>query len=193
MSATDSTTMSTTTTTPALDASKLEGTASFKVPGADIDHIVNNQTRKDAMKEGFAASIGVDVNKFTKFEITKHSNRRLHEATEASARHLADANLKITYAIDLTGVADAAQITISAKALSTSNLTQQVQEKLNTVGYNGTVEAKTFTAKNPLLAATSTKTSTTTANTTPVPPSIAAAFPASMWVTVPLALFWYSV
>jgi hypothetical protein len=188
----DSTTISVTTTTPALDASKLEGTASFQVPDGDVDHIVSNQTRKDAMKEGFAVAIGVDVIKFTKFEITKHSTRRLRVATEESARRLGAANLKITYAIDLTGVANATQITQSAKALPTSTLTQKVQEKLSAVGYNGAVQAKSFTAKNPVLA-TSTNTSTTNANVTTVPPAISAAISTNMWVTALLALFLYFV
>jgi hypothetical protein len=123
--------VATTTTTAKVapvDTSKLEGVASFHVPPVDIDVFVSNQTRKNAMKEGFAVAIKVPVNKFTKFHVTKTSNRRLGVDKEASARQLATANINVAYAVDLGGVANAIKIAADAKALKTAILQQKVQE-----------------------------------------------------------------
>jgi len=133
-----------------LDSSKLVGTATFYVLG--VDTVIANQSQKDAMKEGFASAIGVAVNKFTRFEVTKISSRLLGAEIGPSAQQFASANLNIAYTVDLTGVANAAQITDAAQALSPATLAQKVQEKLNAVGYSGTVVAKTFTAANPVLS-----------------------------------------
>jgi hypothetical protein len=149
--------------TVALDTSKLAGTASFHV--ADVDLFVNNQTRKDAMKEGFAAAIMVPVSKFTKFEVTKVTRRRLRAEQEASVRQLAGHNINVAYAIDVSSIANQSKIVSDAKALTGAILQQKVKEKLTTVGYTGTIEAKSFTAAHPILT-TSTSVATTSGGTT---------------------------
>jgi hypothetical protein len=140
---TTGTTAATTTTIP---TKKIAGSASFHVPG-DVDAFIANTAMVNAMKEGFAAAIGVAVGRFSKFEVTKKTRRRLGMQTETSARQLQTAeNVNVAYEVDLTGLATADQITTTAQALQPAALQQQVQTKLTTAGYAGTVEAKTFNA-----------------------------------------------
>jgi hypothetical protein len=170
------TTMSagTTATTAGLDTSKLEGTASFNVPSGDVDLIVNNQTRKDAMKEGFAVAIKVAVSKFTKFEVTKHT-RRLGVEQEAPVRQLTGHNINVAYTIDLTGLANKAKIAADAKILTTATLQQKVQEKLSAVGYKGAIVSKSFKAAHPAMSVEVTS----------------ASISANMWMAAPAVLFLY--
>jgi hypothetical protein len=141
-----------TTTTAGVDASKLEGSASFYVPG-DVNVFISNQAYVSAMKKGFAASFGVAESKFTKFQLIK-STRRLDVQKEASVRQLAAANVNVAYGVDLKGLANANQITTTAKTLQMNALTQKVQEKLKAVGYTQAVVAKSHTAKNPVVTTT---------------------------------------
>jgi hypothetical protein len=154
MTATSPTTTPTTTATTAagIDTSTLVGSAGFHVPG-DVDAFISNETLKLAMKQGFAETIKVPVNLFTKFDLTKKS-RRLDVQNEALVRKLAAANVNVAYEVNLKGRADAAQITAKAKTISTSALTAKVKGKLKSVGYTQTVEAKTFTAVNPVVTTT---------------------------------------
>jgi poly(3-hydroxybutyrate) depolymerase len=173
------TTSTSTTTTAWLDTSKLAGTATFHVSPADVDLIVNNQSRKDAMKEGFAAAIMVKVSTFTKFEVTKVV-RRLGVEQETFVRQLVtvpDHNINVAYTIDLTGVASKTKIATDAKALTKAALQQKVEEKLTAVGYTGTIEARSFTAVHPTLIVT------TSARTT------SGAVSQNMWLAALVALF----
>jgi dienelactone hydrolase len=175
MAAATTTTGGTTSATAAtLDTSKLAGTASFTVLDTDVDLIVNNQSRKDAMKEGFAVAINVPVNKFTKFEVTKHMHRRL-DVEQAPVRQLAGPNVNVAYTIDLTGLANKTEIVADAKLLTKDTLQKKVQEKLSAVGYTGTIKANDFTAAHPTM--------------TSIIVSVNAAFSANVWMAAIVALF----
>jgi peptide/nickel transport system substrate-binding protein len=135
-----------------VDTSKLVGSAGFHVPG-DVDAFISNSALTLAIKKGFGETIGVAVSKFTKFDLTKTS-RRLDVQNEALARKLAAANVNVAYEVNLKGLANAAQISAQAKAIPKETLTAKVQGQLKSAGYTQTVEAKTFTVKNPVVTTT---------------------------------------
>jgi hypothetical protein len=132
------------------------------------------------MKEAFAAAFKVAAGKFTKFEVTKATNRRLGVELEAPVRQLTGQNINVAYSVDLTGLANIG-IANDAMALTTDALQKKVQDKLKAVGYNDTIVAKSFSAKHPAIVTT----------TVVMVDVVSASISVNMWMATPVALCLY--
>jgi hypothetical protein len=119
----------------------------------DVDSFIASTTYTNAFKEGYAEVLGIAASLFTKFKLTKVT-RRLREGLETPIRHLNVANLNVEYEVDLSTRSDAAAISSSAKALTTSSITAKVVAKLASANFPkaADIHVKTFSTDKPQVA-----------------------------------------
>jgi hypothetical protein len=115
----------------------------------DVDSLIASTTYTIAVKEGYAEGLGIAASLFTKFKLTKVT-RRLGEGFETPVRHLNSANLNVNYVADLSTRSDAATISSSAKALTTSSITAKVVAKLAAANFPNAadIDVKTISTES---------------------------------------------